>query len=67
MQTKVTEFLKIMDQYNAFPSAPFGVNKKYVQSLSRLEAAPTQQDNRWERLPAAIEFMIVHNEFVIAG
>jgi hypothetical protein len=28
MGTKVTEFLKIMDPYNAFPSEPFGVNNK---------------------------------------
>jgi hypothetical protein len=67
MGTKVTEFFKIMDPYNAFPSTPFGVKKKYIQSLSRLEAAPTQQDDWWERLPAAIKFMIVHNKFVIAG
>jgi hypothetical protein len=30
MGTKVTEFLKIMDPYNAFPSEEFGVNNKYT-------------------------------------
>jgi hypothetical protein len=67
MGTKVTEFLKIMDPYNAFPSEEFGVNNKYTDIYRGWKPLPPVSNELWERLSAAIKFMIVHNEFVIAG